>query len=229
MITKHWFSGIAFVSAGIVCCLALVGTAAGYESDWLEVRVMDKENGRAIADAAVCLGTNANPSQFGARRTDDKGAVRFVDLLSDSLVVTVSGQGYKGRDQRLEMGNQARVVVLKLSPGGGGPRCDAPVASVPMDLSSGLSIDAVSIRKDPGGLGRILVSVTASGPANQVRISEHADFSGSDWQELQLPVAYDLTNGKDAGQIYVQVRRHVQAQGASIEVISPVERVSYRP
>lgn len=229
MTTKHRFSGIAFVSAGIFFSLAVVGVAAGYESDWLEVRVTDNESGRAIADAAVCLGTSANPNQFGARRTDDKGAVRFSDLLSDSLVVTVSGEGYKGRNQTVERGNQARVVILKLTPGGGGPRCDAPLASVPADLSPGLAIEGASIRQDPGDSGRILVSVRTSGPANQVRISERADFSGSDWQELRQPVTYDLTEGQGGRQIYVQVRRHVQAQGASIEVVSPIERVSYRP
>jgi hypothetical protein len=71
--------------------------------------------------------------------------------------------------------------------------------------------------------------VRTSGPANQVRVSEQPDFSGSDWQELQQPVPYDLTDGESVKQIYVQVRRHAQSQGASLEVISPVERVQYRP
>ena len=87
----------------------------------------------------------------------------------------------------------------------------------------------MSIRKDPGGSGRILVSVRASGPANQVRISEQPDFAGSDWQQLEQPVSYDLADAEGVRQIYVQVRRHVESQGASIEVISPVERVQYRP
>ena len=81
--------------------------------------------------------------------------------------------------------------------------------------------------RDPEGSG-ILVSVKASGAANQVRISEQPDFSGSEWRELQQPVAYPLSDGEAPGHIYVQVRRHVQAQGATIEVVSPVERVRYR-
>lgn len=229
MIKEHWFSGAGSVSAAIVLWLVTAGSASAYESDWLEVRVTDQQTGHAIVDAAVCLGTSANPDQFGARRTDDKGAVRFADLLSDSLLVTVSGQGYKGREQRVERGNQARVLVLKLTRGGGGPHCDAPLGSTPADQTPGLSIDGVSIRKDPGDSGRILLSVRTSGPANQVRISEVADFAGSDWQELQQPVSYQLAEGQGVRQIYVQVRRHAQAQGASIEVISPVEKVGYRP
>ncbi|UCE77400.1 MAG: carboxypeptidase regulatory-like domain-containing protein [Gammaproteobacteria bacterium] len=229
MITKQWFSGIAFVAGATVFCLAQVSVAAGFGANWLEVRVLDKQNGSAVAEAAVCVGTSANPHQFGARRSDASGAVRFEDLLSDSLVVTVSKKGYQGREQRVESLNQARVVVLKLAPGGGGPHCDAPAALAPVDVSSGLAIDGVSIRKDPGGSGRILVSVRASGPANQVRISEQPDFGGSDWQQLEQPVPYELTDAEGVRQIYVQVRRHVESQGASIEVISPVERVQYRP
>jgi hypothetical protein len=229
MINKNSLSGIIPVSAAMIVCLSLISTAGAYESNWLEVRVLDKNKGSAIVDAAVCVGTSANPHQFGAQRTGDSGVVRFDDLLSDSLVVTVAKQGYQGRAQRLESFSQARVVVMKVVPGGGGPKCDAPVASGPVDVSSGLAIEGVSIRKDPGGSARLLVSVTTAGPANQVRISEQADFTGSDWQELQQPVPYELSGAEGVKQIYVQVRRHVQSQGASIEVISPVERVRYRP
>jgi hypothetical protein len=86
----------------------------------------------------------------------------------------------------------------------------------------------VSIRKDPGDSARILVSVRTSGPANQARISEQPDLAGADWQELQQPMPYELS-GAGVRQIYVQVRRVVQSQGATIEVISPVERAEYRP
>jgi hypothetical protein len=87
----------------------------------------------------------------------------------------------------------------------------------------------VSIRKDPGDSERILVSIRASGPANQARISEQPDFAGADWQDLDQPMPYGLSGGTGVRQIYVQVRRAVQSQGAIIEVTSPVERAEYRP
>ncbi len=228
MIIRNWFSGMRFIAGLTMLCLPLIGQAAGYESNWLEVRVMDKQSGNAVREASVCVGTGANANQFGARRTGDDGAVRFENLLSNSLVVRVSKRGYQGREQQLEALTQARVLVLKLAPGGGGPRCDAPSTVTAADSSPGLVIEGVSVRKDPDGPG-ILVSVKASGPANQVRIGEQPDFSGSDWRELRQPVAHAPSDGEGAGQIYVQVRRHVQAQGATIEVVSPVERVKYRP
>ncbi len=228
MVNKRSFSGIAFGAGALLFCLQQPGMAAGLEPDWIEVRVLDKQHGSPVADAAVCVGTPANPQQFGARRSDAGGAVRFDDLLSSSLVVTVSKKGFQGKEQRVDSPSQTRVVVMKLAPGGGGPQCDAPVATAPLDTSSGLAIDGVSIRKDPGNSARILVSVRTSGPANQVRISEQPDFAGADWQELQQPIPYELSGGAGVRQIYVQVRRAVQSQGATIEVISPVERADYR-
>ena len=229
MVIKHWFSGIAFGAGALVFCLPQPGMAAGLEPDWIEVRVLDKQHGGPVADAAVCVGTRANPQQFGARRSDASGVVRFEDLLSSSLVVTASKNGFQGKEQRVDSPSQTRAVVLKLAPGGGGPQCDAPVASAPLDMSSGLAIDGVSIRKDPGDSERILVSIRASGPANQARISEQPDFAGADWQDLDQPMPYGLSGGTGVRQIYVQVRRAVQSQGAIIEVTSPVERAEYRP
>jgi hypothetical protein len=201
-----------------------------FADDRLEVRVQDKHSGDAIENAAVCVGTSANPNQFGARRTDARGTVRFTDLLSHSLVVTASKQGYKGSEQRLEPLTRASVVVLKIAPGGGGPRCDAPAGSEPAGTAAGLVIEGVSVRKDPetAGGGRILLSIEVSGAANEVRVSEQADFSDAPWQALRQPLPFDLTEGAGPKQIYVQVRRHAGAQGASIEVTSPAERVRYR-
>jgi len=67
------------------------------------------------------------------------------------------------------------------------------------------------------------------GTANQIRIGEQADFSGAKWQSLQTPVAYQLSEGAAAKDLYIQVRRYAQVEGANIEVVSPVRRVKYRP
>ena len=203
--------------------------AASLQPDWLEVRVMNAEKGTPLASAAVCLGTSANPNQLGARRSDSQGKVRFVDIGSHPLVLTVSGEGYQGRQQVLEPVYGSRVVVVKLVTGGGGPACDAPQEAAGQ-TGSGLSVDAVRVRPDinaSGGTG-VLVSARSSGPVNQIRISEHADFQGADWQPYKAEVPVTLSTGKGVKQLYVQVRRVAQVQGASIEVVSPVKPVSYR-
>jgi hypothetical protein len=88
----------------------------------------------------------------------------------------------------------------------------------------------VRVRPDinaSGGTG-VLVSARGSGPVNQIRISEHPDFKGSDWQPYKAEVPVTLSAGKGVKQLYVQIRRVAQVQGASIEVVSPVKAVSYR-
>jgi hypothetical protein len=229
MISKSFFSLIFLLSATVVSWLASGGIRAAHASQSLQVRVLDRHSGTAIPDAAVCLGTGANPSQFGVGRTDLTGAASFNDLLSDALLVTVSRQGFQGRAQRIESLTQSRVLLVKVVPGGGGPHCDAPTGEEEESLSSGLEIDGVSIRKaqsDPTG---VLLSVVASAPANQVRISEHANFAGASWQAFQQPVLFNVGPGQARRDIYVQIRRYVESQGATIEVISPVKRVRYRP
>jgi hypothetical protein len=202
------------------------------ESHWLEVRVFDKQSARAVSGAAVCLGTTARPDQFGAVRSNQDGVVRFENLsqMPMPLLATVSKQGFQGRKQLLESVYQSRVLVMKIASGGGGPECHAPAEPLGNTASSGLTVDRIDISADSatGESGNVLISVTASGPVNQIRISEQADFSGASWQPYQPAVAYNLSEGKGLKQIHVQVRRFSEAKGASIEVLSLPKKARYR-
>ena len=202
-------------------------SSIGDELNWLEVQVLNKQTGAVVSDAAVCLGTSARPDQFGAVRTDNRGIVRFNELLPNPLLLTVSKQGYQGKQQLLEPLYQNRVLVMKLVSGGGGPHCDAPAAAVDREVSTGLAIERVRVKAD-GGSGNVLVSVSVSGTANQIRVSEQADFSDVTWQDLKPDVTYTPSEGKGLKQIYVQVRRVAKVKGASIEVLSATEKVQYR-
>ena len=202
------------------------------EPHWLEVRVLNKQSDRVVSGAAVCLGTTARPDQFGAGRSNQDGVIRFENLgqLPTPLLATVSKQGFQGRKQLLEPLQQSRVVVMKIASGGGGPACNAP-AQVPEDTAtSGLTVDRIDVRADSGSgkPGYVLIAVAASGPVNQIRISEQADFSGASWQAYQPAVAHTLSQGKGVKQIHVQVRGVSEAEGASIEVVSPPMKAQYR-
>ncbi|MGD8851923.1 MAG: carboxypeptidase-like regulatory domain-containing protein [Gammaproteobacteria bacterium] len=227
MANNKLFVGLRFLLLFPLLWISLA-EAAGYDRNWIEVRVVDKHSGNAVEAAAVCVGTSADPEQFGARRTDAGGTVRFSDLLSHSVVVTASKKGYQGSERRLERLTRASVVVLKIVPGGGGPRCEAPAAGAQEAAPAELEIEGVSIRKDPEQSGRILLSIKLSGAASQVRISEQADFSDVQWRKLEQPLAFELSQGGGTKQLYVQLRRHLETEGASMEVTSAVRRVRYR-
>jgi hypothetical protein len=204
--------------------------AAANEGHWIELRILSRQTGEAVSDAAVCLGTTARPDQFGARRSDADGSVRFEGLGGNRVLITVSKAGYQGRQQSLEANHQNRILELKIAPGGGGPRCDVPATASQVDTSSGLAIEKASVRSDPssGSPGLVQISVTVSGKANQIRVSEKPDFAGAAWQAFRRPLAYTLSPGSGLKQIHIQVRRFSEVQGASVEVISPVRTIKYR-
>jgi hypothetical protein len=216
----------AAFAAGL--CGASAAMAASLERSWLEVRLLDKHNGKPVAGAAVCLGTRADAAQFGARRSDSDGVVRFDDVRASPLLLTVSGSGYQGRQQALEPMYQSRVLAVTLVTGGGGPDCPAP-RTESATAGSGLTLTGVRVRANPAQEeAGALVSARASGPVNQIRISEHGDFHDTDWQDYRPDIAVPLSGGAGLKHLYVQVRRATVAQGASIEVLSPVKEVSYR-
>jgi hypothetical protein len=217
----------------LFCALLLSGIPAAIWSAGaprsLEVHVLNRQSGGAIAGAAVCLGTAAKPDQFGARHTNADGVARFEDLPPNPLLITASKRGVQGAQQLLEPVSQNRVVVIKVASGGGGPECNAPAAASTATTSAGLAIERVTISATPeSGSNEVLVSLKVSGKVNQVRASEQPDFAGADWQAFHSPLAFKASPGNGEKQLYVQVRHHVQAEGAVIEVVSPVERVRYR-
>jgi hypothetical protein len=145
------------------------------------------------------------------------------------LLATVSKRGFQGRKQLLESLYQSRVLVMRIASGGGGPECDAPAEPLDNTTSSGLTVDRIDISADSatGESGNVLISAAASGPVNQIRISEQADFSGASWQAYQPAVAYTLSQGKGLKQVHVQVRRFSEVEGASIEVVSPPKKAKH--
>ena len=199
------------------------------EKHWLEVHVIDSQTARPLSDVSVCLGTSARPDQFGSRRTDRDGIVRFQDLLPNPLVLSVSGNGFRGQQRSVEPVYESRILVLKLASGGGGPECHAPpLQQQAAPVASGITIQRVAVSRPEAASDStaVLVSVTVNGKANQVRIGERADFQDSVWQDLRNPVAHTLS-GENVSQLYVQVRRRLEAEGVSIEEVSPVRRIPF--
>jgi hypothetical protein len=224
---QHNISGIL---AGALWLLTARGWWTAYGSRWLEVRVVDKQSGSPIGQAAVCLGTSARPDQFGARRAAADGVVRFDDLPVNSMMLTASKRGYRGKQQRVEPLSGNRVIVLSLARGGGGPVCAAAAADEPPQVTGELEITDVRITADSASSSgnRVVVKTGVSGEADQVRIAESADFAGSEWMDLKAENYYTLSPGKGVKQLYIQVRRRVKTKGASIEALSPVKVVPYR-
>jgi hypothetical protein len=229
---KSKYFSVTFLIGLVLAAFSASVFSFSDESHWLEVRVFNKQSDRAVSGAAVCLGTTARPDQFGAGRSNEDGVVRFENLGQKPmpLLATVSRQGFQGRKQLLEPLYQSRVLVMKIASGGGGPECNAAAEPLDNTTSSGLTVDRIDISADSGTgeSGNVLISVAASGPVNQIRISEQADFAGASWQAYQPAVAHTLSQGKGLKQVHVQVRRFSEVAGASIEVVSAPKKARHR-
>lgn len=224
LITKKWIIGVAGF------CLL---TGFGYDQNslsWLEFHVYDKHSGQIVPDASVCLGTSVKQNQFGAMRTNQNGIVRFRQLPESPLVLTISRSGYQGQKRVMEPPLQSRAVIVKIAKGGGGPECNAAEVTASAPRPAGLSIKTLKVKHAGGNAlaGDVLIQLTVSGKANQVRISEKPDFQGADWQSLQPELPFSLSSGAGSKLIYIQLRRHAEADGASMDVVSAVVKTHYR-
>ena len=201
--------------------LMLVSTSVSAAD--LRIRIFERGGTEAMQGVAVCLGTPANVSQFGAELTDNKGYVVFKGFPRAPLQVTVSKSGFKSEQQSIVTTNTNRLLVLSLAHGGGGKQCRLNKGHT--SVSSGdLSISRFSINKGAGETNsrEVKLNNTISGQPTHYRASESSDFSGAAWKVWSKAPDFQLSAGAGSKAIYFQVRRHATINGANIETHSPV-------
>lgn len=187
----------------------------------LSVQVLERGSGTPLVGAAVCLGTGANPDQFGALRTGSDGAVLFDDILDAPLVLTVSKTGFRGERRDIPGMRTDRVTTVLLPRGGLGPRCDAPNAGAEeLELRiSGFEIDGgAPVTRDR----RVTLNFNSDGDATEYRASESRDFANASWQPLAGKHTFELSRGPGEKRVYVQLRKYRQAEGLRLETMSEV-------
>jgi hypothetical protein len=211
---------LMFLLAGLV----LTGFAQASE---LKVRVFERGGNRPLAGVSVCLGTSANPLQFGSDQTDAKGYAKFADIPHAPLLITASKSGYQGEQQSLVTSSIPRLMVLSLAPGGGGAHC-APVGERTVESTNSLEVTGFGI--DNGAAvstdRQVHLDYRVSGHPNEYRTSEDPNFSGAQWQPFSNQAVFMLSPGDGKKTVYFQVRRYSKINGADIQTLSPVVRDS---
>jgi hypothetical protein len=193
----------------------------------LRVRVFERGGKQPLAGVSVCLGTTANPMQFGADLTDSEGYAVFANVPRAPLLVTASKSGYKGEQQSLITSTIQRLLVLSLPTGGGGAVC-TPAGDRDVKDTEGLQISDFSINK--GAIAspdrQVRLDHHVSGHPNEYRASENPDISTAPWQPYSTQPAFVLSPGDGKKTVYFQVRRYSKINGADIQTLSPVARDS---
>ncbi|MDO6461460.1 carboxypeptidase-like regulatory domain-containing protein [Granulosicoccaceae sp. 1_MG-2023] len=179
------------------------------------VRVMD-EQGRPLADAAVCVGTSARHDQFGVMMTDENGVAMVHDVPAVELKVIVSRSGYQGVALTEPVRNWNLIKGVKLLADGIGPRCDAAGL-----LEKEINQASLSVRSLYGSRSRdsYIIEAEIDGAPSHYRVSTSPDFSDAKWLPYERRFSY--TPGQ-AEALYYQVRRVAGNKNSWLEARSPV-------
>jgi hypothetical protein len=189
----------------------------------LRVRVFERGGNRTLAGVSVCLGTSANPTQFGSDQTDGEGYARFADIPRAPLLITASKAGYKGEQQSLVTSSIPRLLVMSLASGGGGTQC-APVGARAVESPGAMQLTGFSINNGAAASTdrQVHLDHRASGHPNEYRASEDPNFADAQWQPYSDQPVFTLSPGAGKKTVYFQVRRYSKINGADIQTLSAV-------
>lgn len=218
-------------TAGVLFVMVAVFSSMVTAAD-LTVQVHEKGSRQIVEDASVCLGTTANPSQFGAYRTGLEGAVSFDNLPRHGHLLTVSKPGYLGISRLVDALGTEQILAIGLARGGGGPTCSAArsLEVAPQEESAGLRVERLrlngGVRSTRDRLVRLEPQLNAE--VTHYRVSESANFSGSAWLDYVAQPSYTLSEGSGFKRVYFQVRRYHALGESSLETVSPVVSATIR-
>jgi len=218
----------------LAAALLAGGTAQAAE---LLVRVVERDTRRPLADAAVCLGTPADPGQFGARRSDADGGVRYLDLPDAPLLLTVSAAGHRGYRGEHRVGALDLTVEVPLPSGGLGPQCHgAPPAAATVQAQlalradgaeRALAVESVQVSHDAQSPEKLRLHLAVRGAPSEYRIAAGTGFADAEWLPFAAQIEHRLADA-DTAQLYLQLRRVRQVEGGALQSLSEVVRVELR-
>jgi hypothetical protein len=191
----------------------------------LKVRVVDQRTGEPLHRAAVCLGTDADKEQFGAKRTASDGVAAFSDVPEIPLVLTVSKSPFRGYQSRPRAMSFNRTIMVPMPIGGLGPVCMAAAADADAPgRANSLSVSGFRINQDERQTTspKVTMSFGIFGTPTHYRASENPNFVGADWVPFQSSPSFQLSPGAGEKTLYFQVRRYSKVAGASMEALSEV-------
>lgn len=206
----------------VLAAMVLYGMPLPLHAADLSVRVYER-GGKSLQNVSVCLGTPASIDQFGKALTGPDGMATFSNVPGAQLVVTASRSGYKAEQQSLVTNNMDRLLVISLQTGGGGPVCGTSSGRKVTGTSS-LGVSQFRINRGAAVTAspQVVLNHAAEGVPTHYRASEHADFSGADWQAYSAEPGFELSPGNGRKLVYFQLRRFSDMNGANLEVLSPV-------
>jgi len=213
--------------SGLTILLLFSLTSLTVSAADVQIRVFERGGKAPLVGVAVCLGTSARISQFGASLTDGSGNATFNNVPRATLLVTASKDGYKAEQESMVSSTGNRMLVISLPTGGGGPQCPLDEAATGVSGGGlGISRFAMSSGAAVTTSRNVTLNNVVSGHPTQYRASEMANFRGAGWRDYTSAPAFQVSAGPGKKTIYFQVRRYASLNGANLETLSPVRKDS---
>lgn len=227
-VPRHVHRAVSFLQTGkpmtlLALFLLVAAIPVLAPASELRVRVFERGGKQPLAGVSVCLGTSANPVQFGSDQTDSGGYAVFTDVPRAPLLITASKSGYQGYQQSLVTSMIPRLLVMSLPAGGGGAVC-MPVGDHAASSTDGLRISEFSINEGAASVPdrEVHLDHRVSGHPSEYRAGEDRDISTAPWQRYSARPVFVLSPGNGKKTVYFQVRRYSKIDGADIQTLSPI-------
>jgi len=193
------------------------------------VRVLDATTGLPVANAAVCIGTVGDRTLYGTAITSYSGVALYEDVPDSAVLITVSKKNYRGMSLHNPATSDNVIADVLLTEGITSRKCRALKY---VDLKPGITdreyknewpLEITTLSYFPSGDDGLAFLSYTSGKPTHYRVSTKSDFSDAQWKPYTDVFEYS-PNSRDVGKelLYFQVRKHIDAEGGSMEAMSAV-------
>ena len=208
--------------------MASLGVHSVFAAD-IRVHVVDRDLSTPLKGASVCLGTPANPVQFGGQFTAENGYAVFDSVPETPLLLTVSRADYTGY-QRSQSAKRFDITLrVEMVSGGLGPQCelgDSRRISNTSDVALTVSSFTLNAGKSTTRKRTVNLNASVSGTPTHYRVAEHWSFDDAEWQEYTVGPQFTLSEGAGQKKVYFQVRKLSGTSGAQLESLSGIAQAT---
>lgn len=193
------------------------------------VRVLDANTGLPVANASVCLGTAANPSEYGTGVTSYSGVALYDNVPEKQMLITVSKRYFRGIALQSPVAGDNVIRDVFVTEGLSSKKCRAlKFVDFKPGITRGAKADEwplviTALSYFPSGNDGLSFLSYSKGKPTHYRVSTDPSFAGASWKDYSDVLHFSpLQSDLGKSRLYFQLKKSVQVAGGSIDAMSEV-------
>ena len=194
------------------------------------VRVLDATTGLPVPHASVCLGTASNPTIYGTGVTSFSGVALYDNVPEKPILITVSKRNFRGIALQKFPKKDNVITDVLVTEGLSSKRCRAlkmvdfaPGISAGGDAEATWPMAITALSYFPSGDDGFSFLAYVKGKPTHYRVSTDPKFNDAEWKTYSDVFHFSpLDSDTGKGEIYFQLRKLIEVDGAEIEALSNV-------